>query len=176
MNNGHLLGRQSRTIVARKRSMSDEQYFTSLNTFLKALNLANEKSMNCELNHERYSKEFIQLLVALKFSLLKYNVILGRLDDYFDSFLAKLASTLTLQDKYYQLISTNTGIKTLRKHINFCERYNSLKTNDFTSSNGIIVEKFYQDLINFGGIDKKFGYETSIQVKLQQIFRTIKAL
>lgn len=156
---------------SRKRSMSEQQYTKNLNSFLRGLEVIKERSTNVMgcINRSQYSNELVKLLTSVKFVLIEFNPNTRRMDNYFDSFLAKLLNTITFKDEYYHLVIMNNGITELQEHLKYCQLHHPFKMNSSSFEN-IVVKKFYEDLIKFGGVDKIHGIETDVQVKLQQIF------
>jgi hypothetical protein len=149
----------------RKIILTDSEYLMAFNNFMVALDHIGELAIDDNFS---FFDNFITLLREFKIHLLQPNTKNKTIDDYIDSFLTILANSISIQDKYFRKIKNSKGMKMLYQCLTFCSNINN---NDVA---GIIkVNKFHNDLLNFGGYDSVFGYETSTQIRLQYLFRCI---
>lgn len=159
-----------------KRVLTKFDYDYALIIFLSDLTRIATLSEN-DGDHRRYFSNFITSLVNLRKRLMITNEQTKESDDYFDSFLSYLAGTIsqrTIEDTNFIRISTNHGIKFLARCLKYCQYYDPRnKNNNPNNFNVKFVKAFQHDLLEFGGYDMIFGYETSTQTRLQAVFRGI---
>lgn len=153
----------------KKYILSESAYFVAFNNYIVALDQIAEIA---KINYVTYFDNFILLLIDLRLSLQMVNHKEQIIEDYFDSFLVQLGNSISTKDKYFDIILKSSGIKFQYRFLNFFAtkiNYSSLFDINIIQH----IESFKKKILLFGGYNKEFGYETSTQIRLQNVFRSI---